>query len=316
MTTLEVNFVKMAECLISSGRRLSFPANEMPSVHYNLIGSGQLIVGDAPPVSLSPHTLIIVPPRQPYRIDVAIDQEAASTLETVEARWLTGNASGSLWRFVAGDSEPQLILICGHFRAFYGASIDLFAALAYPIVERFDAADQLEQKLKSVLAELVAQEVGMIAMTTALLKQILVTLLRRSLSSGNLWVERFSMLSNPQIARAFADMAARPGAPHSLQTLSQSAGLSRSAFMARFAETFGRSPMTVLRQLRMRQAAVRLAANNLSIDQIAHEAGYTSHRSFLRAFRKVYGSDPSDYRAAARRPPDRARQGKPDLHNI
>ncbi len=129
-------------------------------------------------------------------------------------------------------------------------------------------------------------------MTTALLKQVLVTLLRRSLSSTDLWLERFSMPSDQQIARAFVDMLARPGAPHSVLTLSQTAGLSRSAFMARFAAAFGCSPMVALRQLRMRHAANMLAANIFSIEQIAHAVGYTSRSSFFRAFRQIYGHNP------------------------
>jgi AraC family transcriptional activator of mtrCDE len=74
--------------------------------------------------------------------------------------------------------------------------------------------------------------------------------------------------------------------------------------MARFAAAFGCSPMALLSQLRMRHAADMLAANVLSIEQIAHAVGYTSRSSFFRAFRQIYGHDPSDHRAAARRPPD------------
>jgi AraC-like DNA-binding protein len=304
MTTLEVDVVRLTECLVSPGWRLSFPASDMPAIHYNLAGTGQMVVGAAPAIPLAPHTLVIAPPKQPFRIDVTIDQKTASALRVMEARWRSGDPPGTVQRFVAGDIEPMVMLICGYFRASYGRSIDLFATLPSPIVERFETADDLEHKLKSALAEISAQQVGMGAMTTALLKQVLVTLLRRSLSSTDLWLERFSMLSDQQIARAFVDMLARPGAPHSVLTLSQTAGLSRSAFMARFAAAFGCSPMVALRQLRMRHAANMLAANLLSIEQVAYAVGYTSRSSFFRAFRRIYGHDPSDHRAAARRPPD------------
>jgi AraC family transcriptional activator of mtrCDE len=133
------------------------------------------------------------------------------------------------------------------------------------------------------------------AMTTTLLKQVLVKLLRISLKSPNLWVERFSVLGDPQIARAFADMVAQPGRSHSVQALSEKAGLSRSVFMARFTTAFGRSPMAVLRQLRMRHAAVLLKSDHLSIEQISRLAGYASRSSFFKAFQKAYGSDPSNY---------------------
>jgi AraC family transcriptional activator of mtrCDE len=51
----------------------------------------------------------------------------------------------------------------------------------------------------------------------------------------------------------------------------------------------------------MRHAADLLAANALSIDQVALNAGYQSRSSFTRTFRRYYGSDPSEYRARAKR---------------
>src|SRR5262249_12160680 len=151
----------------------------------------------------------------------------------------------------------------------YGASIDLFGTLASPLVERFEATDQLGYRLEAALTELANRQIGMEAMATALLKQVLITLLRRSLSSGDLRLEQLSILSDRQVARAFARMAADPGGLHSITTLSETANLSRSAFMARFVGAIGCSPMAALRQLRMRQARNLLSANVLSIDQIA-----------------------------------------------
>jgi AraC-like DNA-binding protein len=128
--------------------------------------------------------------------------------------------------------------------------------------------DQLDQVMAYAMAELAAQDVGGGPMSAALLKLVLLAL-RRFLVSTNAWVERFSILSDPPIARAFAEMASRPSVPHTVQSLSHAVGLSRSAFMARFSAAFGESPMSLLRRLRMRHAADLLAANALSIDQVA-----------------------------------------------
>jgi hypothetical protein len=81
-----------------------------------------------------------------------------------------------------GDADPMVMLICGYFRATYGSSIDLFAGLSTPIVERFEPANELGSKLQAALAEISGRQVGMQAMTTAILKQVLVTLVRRSLN--------------------------------------------------------------------------------------------------------------------------------------
>jgi AraC family transcriptional activator of mtrCDE len=305
LRTLEVSFVTLSECLVSPGWRLAIPAHEMPGVHYNIAGTGFLTVGEGPPVALEPHTLIIIPPRQPFKIDVPSSDTRAPLLGTVETPLTPMQVGGGVGKNVAGESDPQIIMTCGYFRAFYGASIDLFASMGCPIVERFEEGDQLGGMLKAALAEFGAQEVGAGAMTSALLKQVLVKLLRRSLVSAGLWVERFSILSDPQLARAFSDMVARPGAPHSVQTLSQIAGLSRSIFMARFVTSFGRPPMTILRELRMRQASLMLDAGRYTVDQIAHKMGYRNRTTFLRAFQKAYGKDLSEEKVVFARAQDR-----------
>jgi AraC family transcriptional regulator, activator of mtrCDE len=295
MTTLEVEFVKLSECAVSPGWRLTMAATNAPSIHYDLIGMGRMIIGNHPPIDLQPHTLIIVPAGQSFCIEVAVDKRHPATLTITEENARTF-APGALRRFVAGSGEPEVILICGYFRATYGASIDLFRTLTSPIVEQFSATDQLDHRLSSAMGELVAQEVGTGAMTAALMKQVLVTLLRRSLTTKNLWAERFSMLGDPRIARAFAEMVTHPELPHSVESLAQTAGLSRSVFMARFTRLFGKPPKATLRDLRMRQATVLLTNRGLSVDQIVHGVGYTSRSSFSRAFRKIQGCDPSEYR--------------------
>lgn len=291
MTTLEVKFAKLTECVVSSGWRLSLPATNVPAIHYNLSGSGLMIVGDDPPIPLAPHTLVICPPRRQLELQGKSQKAAGRPVGRVDAQWPKLPAGG-LSRFVAGDGEPEIILICGYFRASYGASIDLFAPLPTPIVETFEAADQLDAKLKSAVNELIAQEIGSGAMTAALLKQVLITILRRSLSAAGRWAERFAMLGDAKIVQAFSSMVAEPGAPHSIQSLASKSGLSRSAFMARFTEAFGEAPMTVLRQLRMQRAQTLLKTRRLKVKQVANAVGYSSRSSFCRAFRKAYGKDP------------------------
>jgi AraC family transcriptional activator of mtrCDE len=300
MTTLDVSYLLLSECLVSTGSRLQLGAVDMPGMHYNLSGFGRLVVGEMPPIELKPHTLVILPPGRPFRLEAANSRGQFTNLTHVDYKAQV-KPGALLQRMVAGDANmPEIVLICGYFKASYGSSIDVFDRMNGPIVESFSAKDRLDQKLKDAVAELISQEVGSGAMSAALIKQVLVSVLRRSLASQNLWVERFSILKDPQVARAFADMVARPGSPHTVLTLCHTSGLSRSAFMVRFREAFGASPMAVLRQIRMRHAATLLEADTLSIDQIAGACGYASRSSFFRAFQKSLGDDPSRFRAAAR----------------
>jgi AraC family transcriptional activator of mtrCDE len=301
-SALDVDFVELWECLLSPGWVLELPGTDAAGIHYTLGGAGRLVIGDRSVVDLLTHTLAIVPRGQRLRIEAPGPTRLRSPLKVVDRAWPAAGPD-KVRKFVAGDSAPQVMLICGYFHASFGGSIDLFSSLVDPLVEQFDSGDRLDEPLKLAMTELVAQDVGTGALTAALLKQVLVKLLRRSLISMNLWVERFSIFAEPPIARAFAEMVARPGAPHSVLTLARRSGLSRSAFVARFTAVVGQSPMNVLRTLRMRKAAVLLAAGELPIEHVAREVGYASRSSFVRAFDRTYKSHPSTYRAARHRVP-------------
>ena len=293
LAALDVNFVGLSECLVSRGYSLELGGVNAPGIHYNIAGTGRAVVGNRQPVPLMPHTLIVLPPNSTFRIEVE-GSNGFTGLRSVKGEPRT--ASSVFMRRVAGDGDPSLMLVCGYFHATYGASTDLFGGLTEPIFEQFQVDDQVDTKLQAALSELVAQEIGSGAMSAALLKQVIVLLLRRSLVSMNAWVERFSVLSDPLVARAFAAMAMRPGDDHSLQSLAHLACLSRSAFAARFTGAVGKSPMQVLRELRLRQAMHQLKASGLAVELIARNAGYASRSSFIKAFRKSYGMEPSEVR--------------------
>jgi AraC family transcriptional activator of mtrCDE len=296
MALLDVEVVALSECLVSAGLRLDQGGVAAPGIHYVLAGTGKVHFKGQAPIEVAPHTLIIVPPQSPFQLEADPDDGSVGATKVIEGRGVRDTRDDGVHRFSAGDDGPKTVMICGYFHAQYGASTGLFESLATPIVERFTAADRLDEKLKSAFEELLNEEIGAGAMSGALLKQVIVALLRRSLSSIDVWVERFAMLSDPQIARAFSSMVANPGASHTVESLAKSAFLSRSAFMARFAAVVGRSPMLVLRDLRMRQAAAQLSAGTYTIDQVVRNAGYASRSSFIRTFRKSYGTDPSGYR--------------------
>jgi|GEM_PF-211383 AraC family transcriptional activator of mtrCDE len=295
MQALDIDVIALIELLLPHGHRVEMGKIDAPGIHYNLSGVGRISINGGPKMPLSPHLLIIVPPNTPFAIEV---DGGSGPMKVISSDCWT-HQDGIL-RVAVPNEQPEIVQICGYFNAFFGQSVRLFGELREPVIEQFDPADKIDLKLREAMNELLQQEVGVGAMTASLLKQIIVSLLRRSLRSSQRWTERFSILADRQITRAFADMVARPGAAHSVQSLAHSAGMSRSAFMARFSDIFGRSPMVILRDLRMRQAAIDLTTTTMAIDVIARNAGYESRSSFVRAFRKAYERDPSDYRRIAR----------------
>lgn len=291
ISSLDVAVVQLLECVIVKGWTLQLTGPKYAGLHYSLTVRGVLLLEGFEAVALRPHTLVVVPPGLDFRIQVPGEHEATHELKMQDNR-APAPVTDGLRRHTAGDC-PDLIMICGYFQTSNPLIGDLFARLEVPIVEQFDAADGLDDTLKSALSELVRQEVGFQTMATALLKLAVVKLLRRSLHSVDLWAAQLPMVRDPQLARAYSIMSTRPGEAHTLSSLSKTAGLSRSAFCARFTDVFGQPPMTLLRDLRMHEAAKALQ-RGMSIAQAAKEAGYTSRSSFQAAFKRSFGRDPSE----------------------
>ncbi len=291
---LDVQLVSFAECLISPGCRMNVKGYETPCIYYVMEGAGHLHLRGNPPVAVVRHTLIIVPPNYAFSLETA-EADAAGECVAVDG-FAPIERANAVCTFSAGTRSPKTIVFCVFLRTLYCKSLGLFETLSEPVVQELTADDQLDMKFKSVMAELRSQDVAAGAMIAALLKEIIVTLFRRSFSSLTSWTGRVALLSDPHVARAFAHMVVQPGKAHSIHTLATSACLGRSTFIARFNSAAGQSPMTLLRELRMHQAALQLQMSNLPVEQILRNAGYSSRSSFVRAFRASYGVDPSTYR--------------------
>lgn len=99
-----------------------------------------------------------------------------------------------------------------------------------------------------------------------------------------------------RLDRAKAEMQREPGAAHTVSKLARLAGMSRSNFAEAFRAYFGRSPMELLRGLRMDRAAELLRCDDASIKLIGARVGYTSRASFSHAFQRCFGVSPAEFR--------------------
>ncbi len=128
---------------------------------------------------------------------------------------------------------------------------------------------------------------------TARLADILVvTVVRSWLESGTPdrgWV---AGLRDPLLGRALASFHGEPGAPWSLSSLASEAGMSRSAFAARFRELLGEPPMAYVTAWRMDVAARLVRDERLPLARVAERVGYQSEAAFNRAFRRAHGVTP------------------------
>jgi AraC family transcriptional regulator len=87
----------------------------------------------------------------------------------------------------------------------------------------------------------------------------------------------------------------------SLERLADVAGLSVFHFCREFKRSTGMTPFRYVLEARCGEAMRRLEASDERIIDIALSCGFTSPQSFARAFRRVVGVSPTDFRRNARR---------------
>lgn len=79
------------------------------------------------------------------------------------------------------------------------------------------------------------------------------------------------------------------------QDLADTLNVERSTMYRHVMQEFNISPSDLLREKRLEYAAELLAANKLSVQQVADKTGFESPAHFCRAFKRRYGVVPSHY---------------------
>ncbi|XXY47468.1 AraC family transcriptional regulator [Sorangium sp. So ce269] len=108
-------------------------------------------------------------------------------------------------------------------------------------------------------------------------------------------LELVSALRDPGVATALGLMSRRPEHPWTVASLAEQAGLSRSAFAARFTSLVGEPPLGFLTRMRM-QRATMLLREGATLALTSQLTGYASEASFSHAFRQWSGMAPGAYR--------------------
>ena len=103
-------------------------------------------------------------------------------------------------------------------------------------------------------------------------------------------------LRDPMIGRALAAFHRSPARAWTIESLARNVGLSRSALAERFTQFVGQPPMQYLTNWRMQLAANHLLSGTESVAAIANRVGYESEAAFSRAFKKMVGAPPSQWR--------------------
>lgn len=103
-------------------------------------------------------------------------------------------------------------------------------------------------------------------------------------------------LRDPRIGRALQAFHRAPQESWTIAALAVKAGMSRSAFAARFKQLTGEGVMQYALRWRMQLARMDLQEGERTLAEIAIGLGYESEAAFARAFKRIVGTPPGAYR--------------------
>jgi len=289
LSNLSVEVKPFAICHIKRGWRLRLPTPPMPMLHFVLGGEGAVRGAADQPQPVSSSWFAVVPQG---------GQHALQSGEPIEhERRIEPPPDGSPVCHLLGgaESEATFVVACGLVAVRYGPSLNLFSHLTDVVAADMSGNPVVREAFGGMLAEQAGLAPGSAAVTRALMTQCLVYFLREVASKGPLpWL---NALEDPRLGRVVDRVLEDPSAPHTVESLADTASMSRSAFAERFTTVFGQSPIAFVQHVRMQHAAHLLRDEGASVDAIAARSGYSSRSHFSTAFQKHHGMSPSDFRA-------------------
>jgi AraC-like DNA-binding protein len=211
-------------------------------------------------------------------------------------REVGASANGNV-ALCGGGGAPTTI-VCGSL-SFDRASLKPITQLLPSFI--LMKADQartfaLHNTVQALASEMAEQAPGSEVVATRLAEVLVIQLLRAHIASepgrNKGWLRA---VFDPQIGAALRAVHARMNTPWTVESLAESAGMSRSAFAARFKELLGQTPLEYVTEWRMQKAMQLLQQRDKKLIDVARSVGYESDAAFSKAFKRVVGANPGDY---------------------
>ncbi|HEY1501927.1 MAG TPA: AraC family transcriptional regulator [Acidobacteriaceae bacterium] len=155
----------------------------------------------------------------------------------------------------------------------------------------------LHNTMQALASEMAEQVPGSEVVATRLAEVLFIQALRAHIAPGS---ERnigwLRAIFDSQIGAALTAIHDRVNTPWTVESLAQAAGMSRSAFAARFKELLGQTPLEYVTEWRMQKAMQLLEQRDKKLIDVARSVGYESDAAFSKAFKRVVGANPGEYR--------------------
>ncbi|RAP43203.1 MULTISPECIES: AraC family transcriptional regulator [Rhodovulum] len=205
-----------------------------------------------------------------------------------------------LARISFGGGGDVTRLLCGFIAANAGPTplLDALPTLLVIRTQHVATLQWIEASIGMVARELTAGRISSAAVMAQLAELLLVEALRLYLERTPRPQGWLAGMADPRIARALARIHQSLAAPVSVGALAAEAGMSRSAFVARFSDLMGSGPARYALAQRIEAARLLLRDTDLTAAEIAFRVGYEAPEAFSRSFKRETGLSPADWRAA------------------
>ena len=155
----------------------------------------------------------------------------------------------------------------------------------------------LHNTMQALATEMAEQAPGSEVVATRLAEVLFIQVLRAHIASGVEWRNKgwLRAIFDPQIGTALSAIHDNVSTPWTVESLAAAAGMSRSAFAARFKELLIQTPLEYVTEWRMQKAMHLLHQRDMKLIDVARSVGYESDAAFSKAFKRVVGSNPSEF---------------------
>ncbi len=291
---LRLEGVEYARCRMTAPWGLVFPAQ--PAAHFHFIAERGcwLRTPDGEWVRLEQGDAVLLPRGAEHALASSPDA-VASPLNNCQSDPV---CCGIVDTQGGGDGEETVL---------FSASMNFNLDSQHPLFQMMPelmqmhelAADEpgIPPLLAAMTCELALDRVGAGGMLTRLADVVAAGLIRNWVEKGCGSAGWVAAARDPDIGRVLAAIHRDPTKDWTVEALADVMHASRSAFALRFATVVGETPARYVAQLRMQQAKQWLVRDRLKIAIVAQRLGYESEAAFSRAFKRIIGAPPSQFRA-------------------
>lgn len=189
------------------------------------------------------------------------------------------------------DGADGVDLVCASVDLGDEARGALISAMPEVLVIALNQSSSLSPALDLLFQEAFDEKCGRQAALDLLMEYLLILLLRHLLDSSSVTTGILAALGDPRLSKAVTSMHDRPGHAWTLESLAETAGMSRARFANHFREVSGLTALDYLTAWRI-TVAKGLLKRGKPLKSIAPMVGYASAVALTRAFTHRVGMPP------------------------